>query len=194
MQTTPHGSDLQEKTDQRNVPPGGSNGPAFFPGARQAGSGPSPDANVIGSRDGSGPRRPRPGGRAGVRQAVRDIRTAPPPPPDDPPADPAVAAPRRVVDDLAASTHAIGELMLEVARPTSPTPRPPSSSRSVRPDWRALEHGLAARRHTVSGDRRAPHGTVLQTSHPGCSCQARPDLTCHLTIGGVPPNGSVPGA
>ncbi|MFH8371856.1 hypothetical protein [Streptomyces sp. NPDC018031] len=50
-----------------------------------------------------------------VRQAVRYIRTAPPPPPADPPADPAVAALRAVVDDLAASPHAIGELMLEVA-------------------------------------------------------------------------------
>lgn len=49
--------------------------------------------------------------RAVVRQAVRDIRTAPPPPP----ADPTVAALRRVVDDVAASTHAIEELMLEVA-------------------------------------------------------------------------------
>jgi hypothetical protein len=53
--------------------------------------------------------------RAVVRQVVRDIRTAPPPLPADPPADPTVAALRRVVDDLAASTHAIGELMLEVA-------------------------------------------------------------------------------
>ncbi|MFD5268873.1 hypothetical protein [Streptomyces sp. NPDC058335] len=53
--------------------------------------------------------------RAVVRQAVRDIRTAPPPPPAEPPTDPTVAARRRVVDDLAASTHAIGELMLEVA-------------------------------------------------------------------------------
>ncbi|WP_258198963.1 CocE/NonD family hydrolase C-terminal non-catalytic domain-containing protein [Streptomyces sp. A244] len=53
--------------------------------------------------------------RAVVRQAVRDVRTAPPPPPADPPADPTVAALRRVVDDLAAGSHAIGELMLEVA-------------------------------------------------------------------------------
>ncbi|MEV7817558.1 hypothetical protein AB0P05_44070 [Streptomyces flaveolus] len=43
-----------------------------------------------------------------VRQAVRDIRTAPPPRPADSPADPTVAALRRVVDDLAASTHVIG--------------------------------------------------------------------------------------
>ncbi|MFJ9855243.1 hypothetical protein [Streptomyces sp. NPDC101150] len=43
---------------------------------------------------------------------VRDVRSAPP---ADPPADPALAALRRVVDDLAVSTHAIGELMLDVA-------------------------------------------------------------------------------
>ncbi|ASQ91841.1 hypothetical protein [Streptomyces sp. 11-1-2] len=49
-----------------------------------------------------------------VRQAVRDVRTAPPPPPADPLADPALAAMRPVVDDLAASTHQLGELMLEV--------------------------------------------------------------------------------
>ncbi|MFJ4007778.1 hypothetical protein ACIPWL_30600 [Streptomyces sp. NPDC090023] len=53
--------------------------------------------------------------RAVVRQAVRDVRTAPPPPPAEPPADPAVAALRAVVDDLVAVNHAIGELMLEVA-------------------------------------------------------------------------------
>ncbi|WP_406120526.1 hypothetical protein OHQ89_00745 [Streptomyces canus] len=53
--------------------------------------------------------------RAAVRQAVRDVRAAPPPPPEGPPADPALATLRAVVDDLAASTHAIGELMLEVA-------------------------------------------------------------------------------
>ncbi|MFF7903705.1 hypothetical protein ACFZCV_33855 [Streptomyces sp. NPDC007920] len=39
--------------------------------------------------------------RAVVRQAVRDVRTAPPPPPADLPADPTVAALRRVVNDLA---------------------------------------------------------------------------------------------
>ncbi|MEE1805396.1 hypothetical protein [Streptomyces sp. BE133] len=53
--------------------------------------------------------------RAVVRQAVRDIRTAPPPPPANLPADPTLAALRAVVDELAASTYAIGELMLEVA-------------------------------------------------------------------------------
>ncbi|MFF3265348.1 hypothetical protein ACFYWO_40080 [Streptomyces sp. NPDC002932] len=53
--------------------------------------------------------------RAVVRQAVRDVRTAPPPPPAGLPADPAVTELRRVVDDLAATTHQLGELMLEVA-------------------------------------------------------------------------------
>ncbi|CAL9327172.1 hypothetical protein [Streptomyces sp. SudanB182_2057] len=65
--------------------------------------------------------------RAVVRRAVRGVRTAPTPPPADAPADPTVAALRRVVDDLAASSHAIGELMLEIAPSTSPTPRPPTS-------------------------------------------------------------------
>ncbi|MFD4863129.1 hypothetical protein [Streptomyces atratus] len=53
--------------------------------------------------------------RAVVRQAVRDIRTAPPPPPADPPTDPTAAAARAIVDELVATNHAIGELMLEVA-------------------------------------------------------------------------------
>ncbi|MEU7414701.1 MULTISPECIES: hypothetical protein [Streptomyces] len=46
-----------------------------------------------------------------VRQAVRDILTAPPPPPTEPPTNPTIAALRHVVDDLAASTHVLGELM-----------------------------------------------------------------------------------
>ncbi|WP_435611373.1 hypothetical protein [Streptomyces sp. C10-9-1] len=100
--------------------------------------------------------------RAVVRQAVRDVRTAPPLTPAEPPADPTVAALRRVVDDLAASTHAIGELMLEVA--------PAYLSDIEAADVLALlchqigeplEHGLAARRYAMSGDRRALHGTVL---------------------------------
>ncbi|MFJ4576776.1 hypothetical protein ACIP4W_36330 [Streptomyces sp. NPDC088846] len=53
--------------------------------------------------------------RTVVRQTVRDVRTAPPPAPFDPPADPALTELRRVVDDLAATTHQLGELMLEVA-------------------------------------------------------------------------------
>ncbi|MFF9607820.1 hypothetical protein ACF1GY_37145 [Streptomyces sp. NPDC014684] len=97
-----------------------------------------------------------------VRQAVRDVRTALPPLPADPPVDPTVAALRAVVDDLAASTHAIGELMLEVA------PAYLSDIEAV--DVLALlcdqisellEHGLVARRYAMSGDRRALHGTVL---------------------------------
>uniref|UniRef100_UPI003F493FCF hypothetical protein n=1 Tax=Streptomyces achromogenes TaxID=67255 RepID=UPI003F493FCF len=100
--------------------------------------------------------------RAVVRQAVRDVRTAPTPPPADPPADPTIAALRRVVDDLAASTHAIGELMLEV------TPAYLSDAEAA--DVLALlcaqigeplDHGLAARRYAISGDRRALHGTIL---------------------------------
>jgi hypothetical protein len=50
MQTTSHGSDLQEKADQRYVPPGGSSGRTFFTGARRAGSGPGSDTNVIALR------------------------------------------------------------------------------------------------------------------------------------------------
>ncbi|MEN8655508.1 hypothetical protein ABCR94_34280 [Streptomyces sp. 21So2-11] len=53
--------------------------------------------------------------RAVVRQAVRDVRTAPPPLTAAPPVDPALTELRRVVDDLAATTHQLGELMLEVA-------------------------------------------------------------------------------
>ncbi|WJY43300.1 hypothetical protein QT196_39290 (plasmid) [Streptomyces sp. P9-2B-2] len=100
--------------------------------------------------------------RAVVRQAVRDARTAPPPPPADPSPDPALAALRRVVDDLAASTHAIGELMLEVA------PAYLSDTEAVHvlaplcdAIGEELEHGLAARRYAMSGDRRALLGTVL---------------------------------
>src|SRR3954454_22536157 len=52
-QTTPHGSDLQEKADKRYVPPGGSSGRTFFSGARQTGSVPGPEANVIALRQSS---------------------------------------------------------------------------------------------------------------------------------------------
>ncbi|MFH8873641.1 hypothetical protein [Streptomyces griseus] len=96
-----------------------------------------------------------------VRQAVRDVRTAPPPP-VDPPADPTVAALRAVVDDLAACSHQLGELMLEVA--------PAYLSDTEAADLLALlcdeigetvENGLAARRYALTGDRRALAGTVL---------------------------------
>ncbi|MFF8323000.1 hypothetical protein ACF06V_38395 [Streptomyces bobili] len=100
--------------------------------------------------------------RALVRQAVRDIRTAPPPPPADPPADQAVAALRRVVDDVAASTYAIGELMLEVAPAClSDTGAADILGLLFQQIDEPLEHGLAARRYAMSGDRRALHRTVL---------------------------------
>ncbi|MFI6731145.1 hypothetical protein [Streptomyces atratus] len=100
--------------------------------------------------------------RAVVRQAVRDIRMAPPPPPSDPPADPTLAALRRTVDDLAASTHAIGELMLEVAPAyLSDTDAADVLALLCEEIGEPLEHGLAARRYAMSGDRRALHGTVL---------------------------------
>ncbi|MCG7527780.1 hypothetical protein MHW47_25515 [Streptomyces sp. OfavH-34-F] len=100
--------------------------------------------------------------RAVVRQAVRDVRTAPPPAPIEPPVDPAVAALRAVVDDLATCSHQLGELMLEVA--------PAYLSDTEAADVLALlcdeigetvENGLAARRYALTGDRRALAGTVL---------------------------------
>lgn len=100
--------------------------------------------------------------RAVIRQAVRDVRTAPPPPLAEPPADPTVAALRRVVDDLADSSHAIGELMLEVA-PAYLSDIEAADVLALLCDQigEPLEHGLAARRYAMSGDRRALHGTVL---------------------------------
>ncbi|MGW2513890.1 hypothetical protein ACWC0A_31765 [Streptomyces scopuliridis] len=97
-----------------------------------------------------------------LRAAVSDVRTAPPPPPADPPADPTLAALRAVVDDLAASTHAIGELMLEVAPAyLSDTDAADVLATLCDAIGEDLEHGLAARRYAMSGDRRALHGTVL---------------------------------
>ncbi|WP_221359223.1 hypothetical protein [Streptomyces beigongshangae] len=97
-----------------------------------------------------------------VRQTVCDIRTAPPPAPAEPSADPTVAALRRVVDDLTASTHGIGELMLEVA-PAYLSDIEAADVLALLCDQigEPLEHGLAARRYAVSGDRRALHGSVL---------------------------------
>jgi hypothetical protein len=67
-----------------------------------------------------------------VLQAVRDVRTAPPP--ADQSADPELAPLRAASYILAPLCEQIGE---------------------------DLEHGLAARRYAMSGDRRALHGTVL---------------------------------
>lgn len=100
--------------------------------------------------------------RAVVRQAVRDVRTAPPPPPADTPADPSPAAARRLVDDLAANSHAIGELMLEVAPAyLSDTDAADVLALLCGQIGEPLEHGLAVRRYAMSGDHRALHGTVL---------------------------------
>ncbi|MFG2629930.1 hypothetical protein [Streptomyces sp. NPDC048473] len=100
--------------------------------------------------------------RAVVRQAVRDVRTTPPPPPADPPADPALTELRRVVDDLAATTHQLGELMLEVAPAyLSDTAAADVMAPLCDAIGEALENGLAARRYAMSGDRRALSGTVL---------------------------------
>ncbi|MEU6285060.1 hypothetical protein [Streptomyces sp. NPDC047028] len=100
--------------------------------------------------------------RAVVRQAVRDVRTAPPPAPADPPADPAVAALRAVVDDLAACSHQLGELMLEVAPAyLSDTEAADVLALLCEQIGEPLDHGLAARRYALTGDRRALAGTVL---------------------------------
>ncbi|MEU3880589.1 hypothetical protein [Streptomyces californicus] len=100
--------------------------------------------------------------RAVVRQAVRDVRTAPPPAPADPPADPTVTALRAVVDDLAVSSHAIGELMLEVAPAyLSDTEAADVLALLCEQIGEPLDHGLAARRYALTGDRRALAGTVL---------------------------------
>ncbi|MFF3864094.1 hypothetical protein [Streptomyces sp. NPDC002209] len=94
--------------------------------------------------------------RAVVRQAVRDIRTAPAPPPAEPSADPVVARMRAVVDKLVASTYAIGELTLEVA-PAYLSDEQAADVLTLLCDQSGedLEHGLAARRYAMSGDRRA---------------------------------------
>ncbi|MBD3934894.1 hypothetical protein IF129_25455 [Streptomyces chumphonensis] len=100
--------------------------------------------------------------RTAVRQVVRDVRTAPPPAPAEPPAEPAVAALRAVVDDLAACSHQLGELMLEVAPAyLSDTEAADILALLCEEIGEPLEHGLAARRYALTGDRRALNGTVL---------------------------------
>lgn len=89
--------------------------------------------------------------------------SAPPPPPADPPADPTAAALRRAVDDLAASSYAIGEQMLEVAPACLSDTEAATGALALlcEQSGEPLEHGVAARRYEMSGDRRALHGTVL---------------------------------
>ncbi|MFE2015640.1 hypothetical protein [Streptomyces sp. NPDC059491] len=101
--------------------------------------------------------------RAVVRQAVRDVRTTPPPrPPAGPPADPNVAAARVIVDELAAVSHAIGELLLDVAPAyLSDTEAADILAPLCNEIGEDLDHGLAARRYALTGDRRALFGTVL---------------------------------
>ncbi|MEW2195130.1 hypothetical protein [Streptomyces microflavus] len=107
--------------------------------------------------------------RAMVRQAVRDVRAAPIPPPAGPPADPALAELRRVVDDLAATTHQLGELMLEVAPAyLSDTAAADLLAPLCEQIGETLDNGLATRRYALSGDRRAParHHPVTRRSRP----------------------------
>ncbi|MFC9131888.1 hypothetical protein ACFT4A_34335 [Streptomyces sp. NPDC057099] len=101
--------------------------------------------------------------RAVVRQAVRDVRTAPPPPSAEPPADPVIAAGRQLTTDLFASAYAIGELMLEVAPAYLSDKEAATGVMALLCEeiGEPLERGLAARRYAMSGDRRALHGTML---------------------------------
>ncbi|MFC9624808.1 hypothetical protein ACFTXM_34195 [Streptomyces sp. NPDC056930] len=101
--------------------------------------------------------------RAVLRQAVRDVRTAPPPPPADTSTDPLVAEGRQLTDDLLASAHAIGELMLEVAPAYLSDTEATNGALALLCEeiGEPLEHGLAAGRYALTGDRRALHGTVL---------------------------------
>lgn len=141
METTPHGSDLQEEADQSGVPPGGSNGTTFFPSARRAGNGPEPDANVSALRHlahhdpndtdkhhrappGIKERTPRapptaaPGTRRGLRRAARRR-------PPCPPSRPAPAAPPT---SSTSPTLSAGASAASSWTPSSPTCVPAASS------------------------------------------------------------------
>ncbi|WP_414170881.1 hypothetical protein ACMATS_37770 (plasmid) [Streptoverticillium reticulum] len=103
-----------------------------------------------------------PGSGAAPTGGSASATSVPPPPPGDPSADPAIAALRRVGDEVAASAHAIGELLTEAA------PAYPSETAAAvvlaqlcAAIGEDLESALAARRYAMSGDRRALHGTVL---------------------------------
>jgi hypothetical protein len=93
--------------------------------------------------------------RAVARQAVRPAPSA-----ADLPADPALTELRRVVDDLA-TTYAIGELMLEVAPDLSDTDAADLLAPLCEAIGENLEHGLAAGRYALSGNRCTLHGAVL---------------------------------
>ncbi|MEU5958765.1 hypothetical protein [Streptomyces sp. NPDC047525] len=100
--------------------------------------------------------------RAVVRQAIRDVRNAPQLAPVAPPTDPALAALPAAVDQLLASSHAMGELMLEVA-PAYPSDTEAAEVLELLCEQigEPLDHGLAARRYALTGDLRALSGTVL---------------------------------
>ncbi|OII61310.1 hypothetical protein BJP40_05925 [Streptomyces sp. CC53] len=96
-----------------------------------------------------------------VRQAVRDIRTAPTSA-AEPSADPLTAKGRRTVNALADSAHQIGELMLKAAPAyLSDTEAADILALLCEEIGESLEHGLAARRYAITGDRRALHRTIL---------------------------------
>ncbi|MFF3861489.1 hypothetical protein [Streptomyces sp. NPDC002209] len=69
---------------------------------------------------------------------------------------------RAVADKLVASTHAIGELMLEVA-PAYVSDGQAAYVLALLCDQigEDLEHGLAARCYAMAGNRRALHGSAL---------------------------------
>ncbi|MFZ4240840.1 hypothetical protein ACOZGD_37470 [Streptomyces murinus] len=97
--------------------------------------------------------------RAVVRQAVRDVRTAPLPAPAEPPMHPALAVLR---DDLAACSHQLGELMLEVAPAyLSDTEATDILTLLCAEIGETVENGLAARRYALTGDPRALTWTLL---------------------------------